>query len=1076
MIRRLALLLSVLLPGMASAQQRGDDAATCAVDMAVLERELAERQAIAAGSCEPVIEHMTALFEARTLYAGAVLDAVEAHRRARTRVFEDDVAPFRELLGVHQEIAVEAAGAGVLLDKATADLVRDARRGGDGGGARMFGLPVAAMSFDPAEVARINPLRARHDANKLKLEAFAAGYPGRVGPTIREANQDLAGRFTGLEALEATWQGLRGELRRAYDSGRFAHCLGAPVADEGGGASSVVPGGSGFADLLAFEPPGDRPQAAGFAALPGVAPAPPALDDVRKALPPLPDPPPALNLPDDLAFKRDGIRILKDFTEARAVLEKAEADLFLAEAMEGTARFLQGMVKYPIELAGKLAVGTVQAVTEPFLRNLSDSSQNIFLAMARSVGEIGFEAVEAVARSAANLAGDVLDFISPDGLLVSRGSAEADRAARANNSINAALTVGSAFLKGAQELFVLPDAVKDVLGVGDAAPGPDATPAQIAAFVDASDRRREQVADLRKAQQEKVKAVAVLEARAFDAVNVLTAASGAKATVRSVQSLGRAIGDTVLDARANLRLAEALDSIETLRNGPQTPEVAAAIEALRADVAAFQRGFTPGTAATALVDAVRAEGAGDATAALDEASARIVEDQRTAFADKQPFVPGVDPISRTPVVLKVGDTEIRVGQSINEGAVKSIHQSENPNLVIQQFKETGEGSLKREAVAGDLIDQAGIRSNRDIPFRDKDGNILLDDKGEPVTVLFDENGNAFKQVERFDPSREVGNILESRPDGKLNLEEVAAIAESLDKASDAGILLIDFKPSNIALVFDDAARLEVNAFDRDGVVDLNKLLEQRRNDPGITQSGGRPEVLDILGEEFDISTREGRLKLQSLIVDGVDCCPALKESGFGFGATDLGFQALAQQVLPKGSEAFGSGAGTFAKVLPDGADGKPVRLLDQTPETAKAILDGARDTRLLDTLGEAGTVDATVVAKADAIIQATRQLNQQAASIAAIERQARLLQDSVKAGIVASAADGEEPQARGRGGAKGGEPSDEPVEVELFEVDPFGTGERIAQGEADELADTAQALADAAKREAEAGDGFPQGK
>ncbi|MEC9344997.1 MAG: hypothetical protein VYB54_02150 [Pseudomonadota bacterium] len=1071
---RLLSIVMLLLALPAAAQDSAGGVAQCTADMAALQRELAARQAVEARSCEPAIELMTALFEARTTYAAAVLEAVEAHRRARVRIFEDDVAPFRDLLGVHQEIAVEAAGAGVLLDKATADLVQAARRGGEGGGARMFGLPVAAMSFDPAEVARINPIRARHDANMLKLEAFARDFPARALPQIREANQALAERFTALEAQESTWQRLLGELRRAYDGGDLAHCLGDPVVEDGdAGATSI--GGAAFTDLLGFAPPADNPRAIGFAALPGVAP-PPALADVRRALAPLPDPPPALNLPEDLAFKRDGVRILKDFTEARAVLEKAEADLFLAEAMEGTARFLQGMVKYPIELTARMASGAVQAVADPFIRNLSDSSQNIFAAMIRSVGEAGFEAVEGVARSAANLAGDVLDFISPDGLLVTRGSAEADQAARANNSINAVLTIGSAFFKGAQELFVLPDSVKQAFGGGDT-PGPNATPAEIAAFVEASDRRREQVADLRKVQQEKVKAVEVLEARAFDALNVLTAASGAKATVRTVQRIGRAIGDTVLDARANLRLAEALDNIETLRNGPQTPEVAAAIEALRADVAAFQTGFTPGTAATTLVDALRAEGATDATAALDDAGARLVEDQRAAFADKQPFVQGVDPATKKPIVLKVGDTEIRVGQSFNEGGVKSIHQSENPNLVIQQFKETGEGGLKREAAAGDLIDQAGIRSNRDVPFRDKDGNILLDEKGEPVTVLFDENGNAFKQVERFDPSREVSNILESRPDGKLTPEEVAAIAESLDKATDAGILLIDFKPSNIALVFDDAARLEVNAFDRDGVVDLNKLLEQRRNDPEIAKSGGRPEVIDILGEEFDISTKDGRLKLQSLIVDGVDCCPALKESGFGFGATDLGFQALAQQVLPKGSEAFGSGAGTFQKVLPDGADGKPVRLLDQTPEGAKAILDSARDTRLLDTLGDAGNVDAKVVANADAIINATRQLNEQAANIAAIERQARLLQDSVRAGIVLNGADGvDEPSRRGGGRAKGGGPSDEPVEVELFEIEPFPADERLAQGEAEKLAEAADDVANAAEQDAEAGDGFPKGK
>lgn len=969
-----ALLLGlVILSGLVAASgsaRAQDDGQTCTGDLATLRAEIDARRQRLAQSCAPAVELMQSLLVAKQRYSRALVSASEFRRNRLSRIFIEDLIPLQDLAKIHQDIALEAAAAKVLLDRETAELVRNSRAG-KASAASMFGIPVRAMSFDPAEIPKINALRQRHDANYLAMEDFARAYAPRAREQVVKTNVELEERRAELGALSKAQAGLQADLRRMFDSRDFEHCLGVPAIGEGEGAQSVV--GGVVANNLGFPNIGQEPQGVAFTKIPGVEPEVAPLSRVLASITLLPDPPPPARLPEELAFKRDGVRILGDFNEVKAVQDEANRQLANAALLDATVGNFLRIPGYLTDLGTKIVSGAADAIYRPFVENFTDESQGILSATFSTAGQIGFEALEGVTRSMANLMGDALDVLSPNGLLVQRETEEANRSARENNLFRAAVTVGNSFLSDVGASFNVPDGLVDDLGNPLAQPGANATAEQVEAFIKATERREQVFADAIALAKEREKAAAVLEARAFDALNVL----GAKGTVvnvaRVTSKLKRALTDTVRDVKTNLKIADTLDEVERLRNQRQTPEVLAEIESLRQELKQRQTVRQDGGATREVINAAlqKAEDAKIGQEVIDNSIRNLLEQQKRQATSKRDF-------QQQEFVVDDSGVIVPIGQKLGSGGLKDVFDGSEPGIVVQKFKTEGDRAVLRDIEAGRRLQELGIRTTKDVPLKDAFGEPVLDANGNPVLVVFDENGQAIKQSERIDSSKELAVQVRKNKDGRLTDEQFAAAVEAANKAVDNRHVLIDFKPPNVGLELDDAGRLTINAFDRDGVINLDEVIQNRRNNPDLIEDGGTAEVVDLFGEKFDLSTVEGARKIQSIIIDGVlPCCPiAAQVTNF----TDaLSPSALFQRLNTPNFRAVGTTGATFEGIRPL-KDGKPKNFFETQAGEAARALDEARDARILkeSRAQVRGTADDAAVREAETIIAASRIIQDEA--------------------------------------------------------------------------------------------------
>jgi len=955
-------------PGAARAQDGGQ---TCTGDLATLRAEIDARRQRLAQSCAPAVELMQSLLVAKQRYSRALVSASQFRRNRLSRIFIEDLIPLQDLAKAHQDIALEAAAAKVLLDRETAELVRNSRAG-KASAASMFGIPVRAMSFDPAEIPKINALRQRHDANYLAMEDFTRAYAPRAREQIVKTNVELEERRAELGTLSKAQAGLQADLRRMFDSRDFEHCLGVPAIGESEGAQSVV-GGAAPDINLAFANIGQEPRGVAFSTIPGVEPEVVPLSRVLASITLLPDPPPPAKLPEELAFKRDGVRILGDFNEVKAVQDEANRQLANAALLDATVGNFLRIPGYLGDLGTKIVSGAADAIYRPFVENFTDESQGILSATFSTAGQIGFEALEGVTRSMANLMGDALDVLSPNGLLVQRETEEANRSARQNNLFRAAVTVGNSFLSDVGASFNVPDGLVDDLGNPLAPPGANATAEQVEAFIKATERREQVFADAIALAKEREKAAAVLEARAFDALNVLGAKGSVVNVARVTTRLKRALTDTVRDVQTNLRIADTLDAVERLRNERQTPEVLAEIENLRRELKQRQTARQDGGATREVINAAlqKAEDAKIGQEVIDNSISNLLEQQKRQASSKRDF-------QQQGIVADDSGVIVPVGQKLGTGGIKDVFDGSDPGVVVQKFKTEGDGAVLRDIEAGRRLQELGIRTTKDVPLKDAFGEPVLDANGNPVLVVFDENGQAIKQSERIDSSKELAVQIKKNKDGRLTDEQFAAAVEAANKAVDNRHVLIDFKPPNVGLELDDAGRLTINAFDRDGVINLDEVIQNRRNNPDLIEEGGTAEVMDLFGEKFDLSTVEGARKIQSIIIDGVlPCCPiAAQVTNFKDAISPF---ALFQKLDTPNFRAAGTTGATFEGIRPL-KDGKPKNFFETQADEAARALDEARDARVLkeSRAQVRGTADDAAVREAETIIAASRIIQDEA--------------------------------------------------------------------------------------------------
>ncbi|MDF1722560.1 MAG: hypothetical protein P1U65_17945 [Minwuia sp.] len=1019
MIRTLLALVAFVILGLLPhpSVAQGDTAQVCTGDLALLRAEIEERRNQVVQSCAPPVTLMQSLLDAKRRYSIALVSASEFRRAKGTRIFVEDLIPLQDLAKVHQQIALEAAAARVLLDAKTAALV-EARRAGNSNAASMFGVPVAAMSFDPQEIQAANALRQRHDRNYVAMEEIATDHASRALQQIVKVNAELELRRTELTDLGNVHVRLQADLRRMFDSRDFEHCLGEPAPGDGGLAQSVASGGFRGID---FDAVGPDPDGVLFTQIPGVLPEAVGLNEALAALAQLPNPPPPVRLPDELAFKRDGVRIAGDFAEVKALQDEANRQLANAALLDATVGNFLRTPGYLASLGGKMVSGAAQAIYQPFVRNFTDKSQGIISATFNSLTDIGFETVEGVAKSAANLIGDAADFISPNGLLVQRETEEANRSARENNLFRAAMTVGSSFLSDTGASLGVPDQLVDDLGNPIQTPGANATPEQVAAFIKATERREQVFADAIALAKEREKAAAILEGRAFDALNVLGAKGSLAGVARTGGKIVRGVNNTVRDIKTNLKIADTLDQIERLRNTRQSPDVLQEINALRDALKLRQQARQPGGPTREVINAAlqRAEDANIGQQIIDQSVQNLLDRQTRQVNANRPF-------KQKQAVFGEQGAVVPVGQKLGTGGIKEVFDGERPDIVVQRFKTEGDGAVLRDIEAGKRLRDLGIRTTDDIPIKDQFGDTVLDADGNPVLVIFDEQGRAIKQSERIDGSREVEIIAKNNQDGRLSEEQFAASVEAANKAVENRHVLIDFKPPNIGLQLDNGGRLEVNAFDRDGVINLDEVIQNRRNNPALIEEGGTAEIIDLFGEKFDLSTVEGARKLQSIIIDGVlPCCPvAAQITTFTDAITPF---ALFQKLDTPGFRAAGTKGATFDGIRPL-QDGKPRSFFDADADDVARTLDEARDSRILQEARPQvrGTADEAAVRQAETIIAASKLIRDEARTVQDLARRADAIKAATRAGnTLSNSTSGDDPDglrstARNGGGGGGG--------------------------------------------------------
>lgn len=1085
----LSLLLLAGMLSLASPAAAQGDAEVCTGDLAALRAEIDERRARVQQSCAPAVSLMEALLNAKSRYSRALVSANQFRRGRMIRIFVEDLIPLQDMAKVHQEIALEAAAAKVLLDKETAELVK-ASRAGTVKVATMFGIPARAMSFDPAEVATINAFRKRHDANYLAMEDFAKDYAKRAQQQVARTNEELASRHTELEDLSRAQAVLQGDLARMFDSRDFEHCLGEPAPGGGEGAVSVVNGVAAPAGGINFLGIAAEPDGVAFTDIPGVLPAVVPLNKALDALKLLPDPPPPARLPEELAMKRDGVRIYADFREVQAVQDEANRQLANAALLDATVGNFLRIPGYLTGLGKQIISGTANAIYQPFVENFSDESQNIFSATFNTVGQIGFDALEGVVKSASNLIGDALDIMSPNGLLVQRETEEANRSAKQNNLFRAAVTIGNSFLADIGQSMTVPPELAGPLSTELRQPGGGANLAEVEAFIQASEQRRQAFLDAQQLARDRKQAAAIVEARAFDALNVL----GARGTVVGVTRFGgkvvRGLTDTVRDIKTNLKIADTLDEIERLRNTRQSPEVLDEIAFLRDELRLQQRNRQPDGPTRKVIETAfnKAQEAAVGQEVLDQSLKNLIDRQKAEATAKRDF-------SKQATIQGQGGASVDIGNTVGSGGVKQVFDSKDPNVVVQRFGKAGEDAVLRDIESGKRLRKLGIRTTDDVPFTDDFGDPLVDLDGNPVLVIFDEQGRAIKKSERIDGSKELAEVVEDSPGGRLTDEQFAATVEAANKAVEARHVLIDFKPSNIGLELDEAGRLSVNAFDRDGVIDLDQVIQNRRNNPSLIEEGGTAEIMDLFGEKFDLSTVEGARKLQSIIIDGVDpCCPtAAKITQFTDAISPF---ALFQKLDVPGFKAVGTKGATFDGIRPL-SDGKPKSFFGADADEAARVLDEAKDARLLDEAKGLVVDEASkaLVDQAETIIAASKILRDQGKAAQDIANRIAAIKATTGAATVLSNAEpvldgsdeeeGQQRRRRGTGGGGGGAgeplpPPDIPDTLlsDLIDETEEQRRERLAREQAGtDLED--QASRDVIRTglpEDEPTDGFPEGK
>lgn len=931
----------------------------CSGTLADLQAAVAERQELLNQSCEPVVTRMSSFLAAKGQYGRQLRKTSDTQRRAAIRIYQDDIRPFTEMVEKHEELRRKAKSQGVLLNERQKAAFA-AVKAGTYDDAVFFGIPIEAMSDDEQVIAEMKKVKADHDKNYLAMEAFKREHAPRLNAFAERSNVRLAKERDQLKNLAGPYFRQEDGLRQIFFSGKFAHCLGTPLLEGGPQSITLEQKAAEGAQIgrdgaFKLEDPAEE-AGVSFKSLPGVEPRLMTLVEARKLLRDLPVPTRAIKLPEELQFVRDGVTIPKLFAETQRRSNEAERALVVAEVAEGAAGFLVTAVEYTADLGVTIASGTFNAVADPLVENFSVQGVGFFEALANAGADFVINETSATFQAFERVVNDFADALAPGGRLI-----QVANDPRGEVKPNSAFRFLGNFVRGFSGVArsVLPLGEDFVPPLGDGATLADARKNFFAVQTE-----KERLENVREAGRESLVALKDLEAKALDALAVFSAGRGLGSAGRVAVSVRKSLqfasrraqnAKIVSKIRAETARLEGQRSllIEQAKKSPD-PKIQELTRKLQDDIDFFNGQlprFKPAPSPQLVrLEKLRASGQNDAVKLAEnrfnDALAELGEQARKSVNAQRPFK--VTETAKAP-----NGQSVELGEFIGKGGVKQVFDAPDPAAVIQKFTNTNLGTVTtRQAIDAEIeaarrLKEAGIKTTEDLPFRDKDGNILRDADGNPVFELDQGNNVILRQTERIDNSLEVQNIVKDRPDGRLTKEEFAAVAEAAHKANNKGFVLMDLKDENVAITFDQLGRRQANVFDKGGVIDVNQIIAARRADDSLIRkhNGETASVIEFFGEKFDLASSEGVRKLQSLVLDGREvCCPNMKKL-FDPAKNRLAVGDIVQRLTTPDFAAGFSGSGKFKDLVPLD-NGKPTSFLDTEPGTAANLLDEAADQRL----------------------------------------------------------------------------------------------------------------------------------
>lgn len=982
---------------------------TCEAEAGGIAALIQARDDILRSSCARPIGLMKALFEPARTVKGPLEELQEERKAAVANIYTDELAAFRSLKQKHAEILARAKASGVLVPDDVAKLIglppeqRPAGLKYD-----LFGTPQSAMTFDKQEIALIKEIQGAYNRNYIAMEDEAKAYAKRVAEPIAAYNKRLTGQLDQIQDLVGGFDKTREELREVFFSGKFEHCLGEPDRSLAGGGS-VAQARDGGPVTGVFKVVSGGANKTKFEDLPGVALAPPSADKIRKAftlLPPAAEP----KLPVDTAvFKRDGPSRIAASAEVAALQRDAERQLAFAET-------LSPIIKLG-ETTRAFGKALVDGIVDPIVDNVGGvftGEKSLLEATGSLVKSFTIDAVEGTANAVLNLAKPLIDVVDASNRFIQNGSEDP--------------FVKRVFGEGSRNLGNFASNLTAILNplsafTSDQAlnpnfdpepPGPDATPEEHLAFLNAIQDQRERIGEIREEIEGFNNVVNGAIEKLPDVATLVFTAQGLKQGKAFVDRQTAKVNDFLNGVNKGTRALQRLNDarqaglrVQQLRQ--QGVDVPPDIAAFADEVAPLPDGSPstglgdsffaeqPPTTPTPTPDAPASGGLGDSffaekprapegdlPASFDIQKPKPEGDLPGSFEVNAPpnrvdvdtpqtpppspnanVVPPGTPRGRTfrdpetgQAVVNVNGQPVRIGERLGGGGFKEVFRNDGqPQAVVQAIKNTDVLGrpvtlekkfriLEKERVSGDRFEKAGIGTTKDVPFEGPDGKPLLDENNQPVNVIVLDNGTVLKQSTLADVANQADNVID-RQGGKLTDDQFDAISDAANKANSEGFLLTDFKGENFTFKTDGDGRPGVEVLDKDGIVDLNEVLRERRaqaGPDGKLPNGDSPEVLDLFGVKVDLTNPADIRKAQSIFLDGPEaCCP---EANFATGANSNLVQAIAQEFATENYSVAATGFGLFKESAPRGRS----FFSDKPGDVTKRLDD--RQAKNLEDLGE----------------------------------------------------------------------------------------------------------------------------